>query len=445
MNQKTGGNLNEGQKLLGIFTAMLLVLVLAACTSDSGTTPKENTNNNSSGKSETKGEEKFSGDLTVWVHPFVASDLADEQSAVFEKMADDFKVENPEAKIKFEVIPWANREQKILTALAAGQGPDIFYLIPDMMAQFADKGVLTPITELLGDDWGKEDFPESSLAAVTYKDDLFGLPILHEVRANVYNTDVLEAIGASADDVPTTWEEFDALAKKAVEKGYYARGYEGGNTLNATLYPLLWQAGGDVIDENGKVIINDEKGVKTFERINEWYQNGYIPKDSINALSHFEDFLEGKHLASGATGLTLSSLKDREFENYVLGPPLKGEEQATFGTTGMFVVPSNSKNKEAAAQLIAVMTNTDNSKAFNQLTKYIPPRKSAAGIYEGDEELMKMTEWLEYTRPGVIHPVARDIIPLIAAEVQAMMEGTKTPQEAADASAAVVQGEIDKQ
>ncbi|MEK3885953.1 sugar ABC transporter substrate-binding protein [Bacillus sp. FSL K6-3431] len=430
----------RGKKLLGIFTALLLVLVLAACTSkDSGTTPKDNSDG---GK---KDDGKFSGELTVWVHPFVGSELADQQSEVFEKMAADFKVENPDAKVKFEVIPWANREQKILTALAANQGPDIFYLIPDMMAQFADKGVLTPITDLLGDDWDKEDFPESSLAAVTYKDDLFGLPILHEVRANVYNTDVLKEIGASEEDVPTTWEEFDALAKKAVDKGYYARGFEGGNTLNATLYPVLWQAGGDVIDENGKVIINNEKGLKTFERINDWYKDEYIPKDSINALTHFEDFLEGTHLSSGATGLTLSTLKERKFDQYVLGPPLKGEEQATFGTTGMFVVPSNSKNKEAAAELIKYMTNTDNSMAFNELTKYIPPRKSAAGIYDDDPEMLKMTEWLEYTKPGVIHPVSRDIIPLVTAEIQAMLEGTKTPKQAADDSAAVIQGEIDKQ
>jgi len=417
--------------------ALLLVFVLGACSSkDAGS--KDN--------GEGKGKDgKLSGNLTVWVHPYVSSEMKDKQNEVFAKMAADFNKEYPDVKVKFEEIPWANREQKILTALAASQGPDVFYLIPDMMAQFADKGVLTPITELLGDDWDKEDFPESSLAAVTYKDELYGLPILHEVRANVYNTKVLEAIGASKEDVPTTWEEFDALAKKAVEKGFYARGYEGGNTLNGTLYPILWQAGGDVIDENGKVVINNEKGVKTFETINNWYKEGYIPKDSVNALTHFEDFLEGKHLSSGATGLTLSSMKERGFTDYVLGPPLKGEVQATFGTTGMFVVPSNSKNKEAAAKLIKYMTNTDNAKAFNELTKYIPARKSASDIYANDPEMSKMTEWLEYTRPGVIHPVARDIIPLVTAEVQAMLEGSKSPKQAADDAAAVIQGEIDKQ
>ncbi|WP_251032439.1 sugar ABC transporter substrate-binding protein [Mesobacillus foraminis] len=421
------------KKGFSLIVVLVFMLVLSACSSEEP----------ASGEKEKK-DGKLSGTLTVWVHPYVASDLKDKQSAVFEKMAADFNKEHPDVKVKFEEIPWANREQKILTALAADQGPDVFYLIPDMMGQFAEKGVLTPLTDLLGD-FDKEDFPESSLEAVTYKEELYGLPILHEVIANVYNTKILEEIGGSKDKLPTTWKEYEALAEKAVEKGYFARSYEGGNTLNATLYPLIWQAGGDIIDKDGKVVINSEKSVKAFETLNEWYKNGWIPKDSINTIDHFASFLEGKIFSTGATGLTLSTLKNREFTDYVLGPPLKGEKQLTFGTTGMFVVPSNSKNKEAAAQLIKYMTNTENSTAFNELTKYIPPRESASSLYDNDPEMKLMTDWVKYTKPGVIHPVARDILPKVQAEVQAMMEGKKSPKEAADAAANAIQTEIDKQ
>jgi ABC-type glycerol-3-phosphate transport system substrate-binding protein len=427
----------RGKKFLGLIIAMVMMLVISACSGNQASTDEKDSKDKKDGKS--------SGELTVWVHPFVGKDLKDKQSEVFEKMAADFNKEYPDVKVKFEEIPWPNREQKILTALAASQGPDVFYLIPDMMAQFADKGVLTPITDLLGDDFDKSDFPESSLEAVTYKEELFGLPILHAVEARVYNTKILEEIGGSKDAVPTTWEEFDKLAEKAVEKGYFARNFEGGNTLNMTLYPILWQAGGDVIDKDGKIVINNEKGVKAFETINNWYKEGWIPKDSINALDHFTGFLEGKVFSSGANGLTLSSLKEKGFKDYVLGPPLKGEEQLTYGTTGMFVVPSNSDNKDLAAQMVKYMTDTENSKAFNELTKYIPPRKSAATIYDNDPEMKQMTEWVNNTKPGVIHPVARDIIPKITAELQAMLEGNKSPKEAADASAAAIQAEIDKQ
>lgn len=420
------------RKIGFILFIAVMIFSLAACSSDK-----------SSSNGKTK-DGKFSGNLTVWIHPYVGKELKDKQTAVFQKMADDFNKDYPDVKIKFEEIPWANREQKILTALAANQGPDIFYLIPDMMAQFADKGVLTPITDLLGDDWDKNDFPQSSLDAVTYKNELYGLPILHEVQTIIYNTKILKEIGGDENHLPTTWEEFDALAKKAVEKGYYARGFEGGNTPNATLYPLIWQAGGDIIDKEGNVQINNDKSLKAWERINDMYKNKWIPKDSINSLDHFTNFVEGKSFSSFATGLTFSTLKERGFKDYVVGPPLKEENEATFGATGMFVVPSNSKNKQAAAAFIKYMTNTENSKAFNELTKYIPPRKSAQSIYDNDPQMKQLAEYLPYVKPGVIHPVSRDIIPKVQAEMQAMMEGSKTPKEAADAAAEAIKEELSK-
>ncbi|MFS0781076.1 extracellular solute-binding protein [Bacillus sp. 1P06AnD] len=421
------------KKSFYLILALVFLLLLTACSDKD-----EKTSSDGEGKN-------FSGTLTVWTHPFVASDLKDQQTAVFEDMAKQFKKKYPKAKVKFEEIPWANRETKILTALAANKGPDVFYLIPDMMAQFASKNVLTPITKLIGNDFDKDDFPKSSLDAVTYDGEMYGVPILHEVQSMVYNTKILEEVGGDKNALPQTWEEFDKLAEKAVEKGYFARNFEGANTLNSTLYPLIWQAGGDIIDKDGKVVINNKKGVKVFEMIHDWYKKGWIPKDSTTALDHFTGFLEGKAFSTTATGLTLSTLKERGFKDYVLGPPLKGEKQLTFGTTGMFVVPSNSKHKEVAAQLVKAMTDTEGSKAFNKLTKYIPARKSAADIYNDDSEMKQMTEWLKYTKPGVIHPVAREIMPKVQAELQAMMEGSKTPKEAADASAEAIQGEIDKQ
>jgi ABC-type glycerol-3-phosphate transport system substrate-binding protein len=420
------------KKKLWVFVCVLILMfAMTACSNN------EETSN--------EGEDgELRGTITVWIHPFVGEELKDKQNEVFHNMAKTFNEKHPNVKIKFEEIPWANREQKILTALASNQGPDVFYLIPDMMAQFAEQGVLTPITELLGDDWDKEDFPQTSLDAVTYKGEIYGLPILREVLTYFYNTKILKEIGGDPNHLPTTWEEFNALAEKAVEKGYYARGFEGANTPNATIYPLIWQAGGDIIDENGNVVINKPEAVEAFKQVNEWYQKGWIPKDSVNSLDHFTPFVEGKSLTAWGTGLTMSTLRERGFKDYVVGPPLKHREQATFGTTGMFVVASNSKNKRAAAEFIKHMTSTEHMKAFNELTKYIPPRKSAASIYDNDPQMKQLTEYLEYTKPGVIHPVARTIIPKVQAEIQAMLEGKKSPQQAANDAAKAIKEEIEK-
>ncbi|MET3726939.1 multiple sugar transport system substrate-binding protein [Fictibacillus halophilus] len=421
-----------GFKKIGLlFMVLILTFTMAACSEDSESTGG-------------KVDKNSSATLTVWVHPFVGEDLKDKQKEVFDNMAASFKKEYPNVKVKFEEIPWANREQKLLTALAADQGPDVFYLIPDIMAQFADQGVLTPITDLLGDDWDKSDFEESSIESVTYKNEMYGLPILREVQTYIYNTKILKEIGGDPNNLPETWEEFDELAQKAKDKGYFGRSFEGGATANATLYPLVWQSGGDVISKDGKVLINNKDGLEAFERIQKWYKEDMIPKDSINTIDHFTPFVEGKIMAVWGAGLTVSSLKEKGFKDYVIGPPLKQEKMATFGTTGMFVVPSNSKHKELAAQLVAEMTSKESSEAFNSLTKFIPARKSATAIYDGDKDMAKMTEYVQYASPGVIHPVARVVMPTIQAELQAMMEGSKSPKEAADAVAKAIKDEMGK-
>ncbi|WP_408007818.1 extracellular solute-binding protein [Pseudalkalibacillus sp. A8] len=388
-------------------------------------------------------EGKVEGDITVWTMPFVGEDLKNEQKSMWNDIKKSFEKEYPGTKVKFEEIPWANREQKILTALAANSGPDVFYIIPDQMTQFADKGVLEPISSYL-EDGDTEDFTDSSLDAATYDGKLYALPILREVQTYYYNTNVLNDLGLDKNDLPTTWAEYDEWAKKAVDAGYYARNFEGANTPNATLYPLIWQAGGQVLTPDGDVKIDEEAGIEAFEKINQWYKEEYIPSDSINALTHFNLFLENKAMSVWSAQSAQTTMKAEGFEDFVVGPPLKEEEVAGFGVTGMFTMPSNSKNKPTAAAFIKHMTNKENTIKFNELTGYLPPRKSASSMYDDNSNMKQLTEYVEFARPGVMHPASRSVIPKVQAELQAMMEGTKSPEEAAKAAAEAIQAEVDK-
>lgn len=380
--------------------------------------------------------------ITVWYHPYVGAEKKDDLMKVFAGMETEFKSKYEKATVVFEEIPWADREQKITTTLAANQGPDIYYLIPDQLTQFAENGLVQPLNAYLGD-MDMSDFSEQTLASVTYKGELYGLPILRESQTLFYNKAILEEIGGDANNLPKTWEEFDALGQKAVDKGYYARTYDGSNTLNSSLYPLIWQAGGDIVNEKNEISINNEKSVKAFEKVNEWYQNGFISKESITSEDASPLFLEGKTLAIWNTGAMISLMEDAGME-FVIGTPLKEEKEVTFGVTGAFVVSSKSKNPEMAAKFVEVMTNTENSREFNKVTGYIPPRQSAQDIFDGNENMKKMAEYVQIASPGVIHPKARVFMPDLQANVQAMLEGKLTPQEAADEAAKIIQNHIDQ-
>jgi len=430
-------------KKLGFF--LLLILIGALIVGCSASEPETKEKEIDGEKIEVAGEETekeagLSGEITVWAHPFTGDQ--ETEGAMWAEVIASYE-EQTGVKVNFEQIPWANRDQKVLTALAANNGPDVFYVIPDQMPQYADAGMLLALDPYL-EGFDIDDFVDTALVSTTWKDELYGLPILQEAYTYLYNVEVIKAIGEDPAKLPATWEEFEKWAEKAKEKGLYATSFQGGGSMNGTLYPFLWQAGGEVITADNQVMINNEAGVEAFEFINKMYTNGWIPKDSITALEHDALWEGGKMLAVQGSGISVSRMLAQDLFEFVIAPPMKNKEQLTYGTTGMFVAPINTDNPAAAAEFIKVVTNSDNQKKFNTVTQYIPTRESAKDIFGEQKYLAQLAGYTQFALPGVIHPEGRTIMPLIQAELQTMMEGKKTPKEAADAAAKAIEGKIGK-
>jgi len=448
---KTEGKVCMFKKGILLLAILVWSLALAACGSNgnrdtAASSPPASPPPSASASGESSGTpagEALSGEITVWAHPYVSEEKASELKAFWNAVIQDYNAKYPNVKVKYEEIPWKEREQKILTAIASGTGPDVFYQIPDQVPQFANQGVLAPLDDYLADA-DLADFNEGALRAGNFGGKQYALPILQETQTLIYNADIVKAIGEDPAKLPTTWDEFNAWAEKAVSKGYYARDFAGAEACcNATLYPLLWQKGGDVLAEDGSVILDNEAGVATFQYIKDMYDKKWIPADSVSNKDQFPEFLSGKMMAIWGSGYTVNVLNEEKI-NYVIGEPLTDKVKATFGTVGMFVVSEKSKNKAAAAEFVKLLTNKENQEAFNKLTNYIPARKSAGSIHDGDEVMKKMTEIAAVSRPGIVSPVARTIMPKIQAEIAAMLEGAKTPQEAAGAAAQAVKDELAK-
>ena len=414
-----------------LFMFLLVGVLLVAC-SDSG-------DDKDGEKKPVSGEDgELSGEITVWAHPFTGD------QEVEGKMWDEIIASYEDAtgvKVNFEQIPWANRDQKVLTALAANNGPDVFYVIPDQMPQYADAGMLLGLKPYL-EGFDLEDFVDTALVSTTWKDELYGLPILQEAYTYMYNVDIVKEIGEDPENLPTTWDEFEEWAAKAKEKGYYATSFQGGGSMNGTLYPFLWQAGGDVVTEDNEVLLNNEAGVEAFEFINKMYENEWIPKDSITAMEHDALWDGGQMMAVQGSGISVSRMLTMDNFDFVIAAPMKNKEQLTYGTTGMFVAPINTDNPAAAAEFIKVVTDSDNQKKFNTVTQYIPTRESAKDIFGENKYLEQLAGYTQYALPGVIHPEGRTIMPMIQAELQTMLEGKKTPQQAADDAAAAIEAKV---
>jgi multiple sugar transport system substrate-binding protein len=425
------------RKGMQVVVAIILVfsMVLSGCSSS-----KEVSNTgNSSGSGGAKGK------ITLWVYPYLGDGEADKEKKMWDDIKAGFVKDNPDAQLDIVTNPWDQREPKLLSAISAGTGPDLFYTNPDYVVKFAEKGIIAPITSYLKG-FDMSDFTEASLKTTRYKGQDYGLPLLQSVVTVFYNFDIVKEIGEDPNNLPKTWDEFDKWAAKAKEKGKYAINFHGGGAPNIYIYPLIWQEGGDIIDSNGKVIVNSPATVTAFTHLSKMYTSGWIPSDSITSNDQVTDFRAGKFLASiSDSTLYTKMLSQPPTFKWGVGELLGNKKQVTYGTTGSLVIPHNSKNKDGAVAFMKYLTGSEASKTFNSITKYLPARKTAYSIFNGDKTMLKFAEQSQHTLPGILHPIGPNVNSFATAEAQAVLLQKKTPQQAAADFAKELESEMKKE
>src|SRR5690606_6397525 len=123
------------------------------------------------------------------------------------------------------------------------------------------------------------------------------------------------------------------------------------------------------------------------------YNMGYIHPDVAGETTQGDEYIAGKTMVQFTSNMFVSNreVEPVDFE-WKLGPILKQKEQATYGAVGSLGIASNSKNKEAAVEVLKFLTNEESQRAINEASSYIPTRKSAGDIYDDHEVLSQVVD-----------------------------------------------------
>ncbi|MEG0897457.1 MAG: extracellular solute-binding protein, partial [Ruthenibacterium sp.] len=124
-----------------ILATALSAVMLMATVSGCGAKPATSESTQSAVPSQAQAEK-----LTVWLAPCGNKDLPDQD--FWDEALKSFEEEN-NVDIAVEIVPWANYEEKYLTGITSGQGPDIGYMYVEMMNDFIDMGAIAPIDEYI--------------------------------------------------------------------------------------------------------------------------------------------------------------------------------------------------------------------------------------------------------------------------------------------------------
>lgn len=255
---------------------LLAASVLAACGSDdsSDETPAETTQGAGEGKVEDP-----SSPTTVTFFSWVGS------QPTMKKFAKDFQKQHPNITIKFENVPAEQAGQVLTTRIGGNNPPDVAYVNASDTADYASRGALVDLQNYIdrSDVVDPDDYVDAFKTFVTYDDRMWGLPMDGESTGLFYRTDMFKEAGIDAP--PTTWDEFQQTAEALTDEDKGTYGYELFASEAAYYwYPWLYQAGGDLLSEDGQEIAFDSPEAQ--EAAN-FYVNlaKYAPKDYLNSNS----------------------------------------------------------------------------------------------------------------------------------------------------------------
>lgn len=123
----------------------------------------------------------------------------------------DFQSKNPNITVALQFVPEAELQQKLLTAKAAGNAPDVSSIDETFLDTLTKENVLLPIPKDLVNVENEMGTLSANLYAIPQGDpnaQYYGLPNGVFSAQIYYNAGLLEELGYKPEDIPTTWDDF---------------------------------------------------------------------------------------------------------------------------------------------------------------------------------------------------------------------------------------------
>ena len=408
------------KKLLSILLALAMTLLIGC-----GASPA------SGSQGGTPNAEKT--DLLLWLPPFATGGEALDLEWWTNTLAPWAEENN--VNLTIEIIPWGNYEEKFLTAFSSGQGPDTGYMYSEMYNDFIDMGTLEPLDQY---------FTEEEKASYIYyelgnmKGAQYGLPfVVGNPRILTFNMDILEQAGVT--ELPKTWQDLVDVCtavKEANIEGVMPLAMEWADpaigALNNIYYPYLWQAGGDIFNDDGEVaLMENDAAVKAAQFLYDLrYTYQVLPEESMAmSVNDVRDQFAAGNVAVAMNSATNTALFDSSGINWDFVDSLEDETKAIWTAADSLVLNAASENKELTIALMKHITSPEIMEKFHSEVSPFPPI-SVDEEYLDNERFKDMYADRTYMHTLPVAPNSFKVMDTLYKNLQLMMMGDLTPEQA---------------
>lgn len=244
---------------------------------------------------------------------------------VMDEIAMAFEEKYPNIKIEHEAIPWGELSRKLITALSAGDVPDLVHLEPFMVASMQSKGLLVPIDDVI-ESIGKDDLYDAVKELQFFDGHFYGIAYAIGTTYFSYRKDWAEEKGLT---VPRTWSEYIGFIKALTEDtdgdgtiDRYGVILPGGSPffVDQLTTELVASNGGRLFDENFRPTFTEKQVVETLELWREMAK--YAPPDwtSEGYVDQFRSIAMGKGASVPVTYARASKQIDKDAPEGINNP-----------------------------------------------------------------------------------------------------------------------------
>ncbi|MBB2910779.1 N,N'-diacetylchitobiose transport system substrate-binding protein [Streptosporangium becharense] len=370
-----------GYSLRAVAAALTLTAGLTACGSAEPVPSADSPGSAGTGKGTVN--------LTVWV---MRDSLSD---ALIDRFRTDYRAAHPDVVLDIQIQEWDGIGQKVTSALASNDAPDVIEVGNTQVAEYAASGGVKDLTDKVADLGGTDWLP--GLAGPGRIDGRqYGIPWYAANRVVVYNKILFAKAGVTAP--PKTrdeWLEITAKLDKGGDQGIYLPGQNW-----YTLAGFIWDEGGDLAvhqDGSWKGTFGTPQALAGMEFYKKLQALGDGPKDSDEARPPQVDvFAKGDvaQIVSAPGGAVAIEKANPELKGELGFFPIPGKTAdrpgAVFTGGSNLIIPEASKHHEAAYEVVKALAGEKFQTDMAGEMSYVPNRVSLAGVLEGNEATAAM-------------------------------------------------------
>ena len=359
----------------------------------------------------------------------------------FRAIMDDFEAENPGIKVNLISGPYSSTRDQIVVGAATGTLSDVVGLDGAWVNGLSKQGAIAPLDDLMS----MSGFDTSQVAAIIQLDgNSYMFPVASFIYPIFLNLDLLAAAGI--DNPPTNRTEFQEAARMLTDESMNQYGWvlplslQSPNGVQNDVMSWVWASGKSMLKDGQPDLMNDDV-VGALQFIKSMYDEGLISPGTFakKEQDKVEEFVNGRVAMMVDSLAHINLIRERNPDlNFTIS-----DFPAVDGYTGRRGLPyaswgigisQSSEHKEEAWKLVSYLMSTEVNARLVSIANAFPGNVHAEPDFVASDELFAKA--FEIFQSGYLAnefvglPVAEELMRMFDEEIQMMLDGQQTAEEA---------------